>query len=170
MRFLSFSLNPIHRHCGPLNTMSASAPSNAVDKACYKHDMGYSYLSKIGQNPYITDNIFDGIFQHELSLTNDEGIMKKFYQTTFNIKKSMVRGKRTIQLDRAYQKSHYKNALSRKIRKSNEYRQIAVRYPYYKPRYAGPVMKKVQKKYAKKRTHIQKKRQTYSKKKSLKWK
>lgn len=38
------SLNPIHPHCGPFNTVSKKRPRNRIDRACWKHDKEYGKI------------------------------------------------------------------------------------------------------------------------------
>lgn len=41
---MRFSINPIHRHCGPWNTVDDVESQNVIDEACRQHDLAYGEL------------------------------------------------------------------------------------------------------------------------------
>ena len=73
------SLNPVHRHCGPWNTMDALPPNDPVDRACWFHDKAYA---EMGVTAYTTWNDADEKFINDLESIGGGSL----YQFTFRIK------------------------------------------------------------------------------------
>lgn len=83
-----FSINPLHHHCGPFNTVDAEGSEMPVDRVCQIHDIGYAEIQAQHGflTPYVYQNKADDLFIKRASAT---GVAGKVYSSFF-------RGKRII--------------------------------------------------------------------------
>lgn len=66
---MTFTLNPVHRHCGPGNSVSSRASRNRADRICQIHDIRYgriqgnaSVFNRQYWRPYFYNNDADAKF------------------------------------------------------------------------------------------------------------
>lgn len=85
---MGFTLNPIHHHCGPFNSMSKKRPRNEIDAACWDHDHAYMRYSKRKLNPYLQYNNSDQKLQ--MDLKDSWNPLAIAYNAYFEMKKGIA--------------------------------------------------------------------------------
>ena len=80
------SLNPIHHHCGPFNTIKEA--NSLVDAACKEHDLAYG---KLGKKAYFRYNDADDIFRRKMKKYERNSKLARIYGSYFKYKKMFTK-------------------------------------------------------------------------------
>ncbi len=96
-KMLRRTTNPFHAHCGPGNKVAKLKPNNAIDAACWKHDIAYGTLQKQHGHwfPYLNHNDADVEFLKDMAKITKSSkhsrktrAAAKSYASFFKLKKS----------------------------------------------------------------------------------